>query len=169
MSRDKITIGDMIGKEVTMLRIASVFTSTSQMLVTTKRPQPPARKPMVPPVTPPAALRHLPPELTAAQSEAAFAVAVSRNAPPPMALGELSLPADPLPDLPALGIAAPDPDAFAAQKATADAAHDQPPTGPTPHLQNASPPATPAPVPRPTAVTPQPPVQASLAEMLATR
>ncbi len=171
--KDKINTRFMIGKQVTMLRIASVFTPASPTLATPKPPLPPARKPpvpkpMVPPVTPSPALHQLPPEMAAAQSEAAFAVAATRNAPPPIALGELSLPADPLPDLPALGIAAPDSDAIAAQKARADASRNLPPTDPTSRPQNAALSAQPAPAMHPAAFTPQPFAQASLADRRAT-
>jgi hypothetical protein len=109
----------------------------------------------------------MPPEIVAMQSEAVFAVTAGRNAPPPITQGDLSMPADPLPDLPALGIAAPDPDTVAAQTAQADAALQPPKPGQTPHPQDADKGlASPSNVTTlgTTPVTPQPFRQASLAD-----
>jgi hypothetical protein len=121
-----MTARDITGEEVTLIRVTSVMPSVTLVPARSPTPGPVQRSTILPPVTPAPPPAHLSPDATAAQSEAAFAVAAGRNALPPIQPGELPLPADPLPDLPTLGIAAPDPDAIAAemarQKARSDAA-----------------------------------------------
>jgi hypothetical protein len=108
---------DVIGKEVAMIRIASVMPPATPTFVRPVPPLPILDAPIAPPVAPSFAIANKALPTGATQAEVAFGVVLSQNAPPPIAPGDLLLPVDPLPDLPALGIATPDPQAIAAERA----------------------------------------------------
>jgi hypothetical protein len=147
-----------------MIRIVSVTPPPTPTVVRPMPPVPILVAPDAPRVAPVIAVAHIALPTGATQAYSAFAVAVRQNAPPPIAPGALLLPADPLPDLPALGIAAPDPQAIAAEKARrvdADpailpSAYHQRPSGDPPSKQ-------------PATLTQQPVSQASLAVASASR
>ena len=89
-----------------MIRIASVFAPQTPPAMRSAPPQLPQRAPLLPPVTPPNAAEKQPSDHPTAQSEAAFALVLSRasaDAPKATARYEPQF-ADPLPDLPSVDL-----------------------------------------------------------------
>jgi hypothetical protein len=87
-----------------MIRIASVFAPHTQPPLRPAPPQLPQQAPLMPPVTPANAAAKLSADQTAAQSEAAFALVLSRAAGDTAKAPAPYQPqfADPLPDLPSV-------------------------------------------------------------------
>ena len=90
-----------------MIRLASIYASPAHVPTRATPPLPgPVRHATVPSVVQPATLARLTTDVSAAPSEAAFAIVAARAAMPPPAFVPSVLPrfADPLPDLPSAGL-----------------------------------------------------------------